>query len=85
MEHASIVFLQQRAAGEAPLHEPAHVCLLMHVGAGQARSRLQERQRVSPASQVRDGCDMMSAHPIYFLCVFGRRMLDQNICRQREV
>ena len=48
----------------APLHEPAHVCLLMHVGAVQANTRLQERQRVSPASQVRDGCDMMPAYPI---------------------
>jgi hypothetical protein len=38
--------LQQRAAGEAALHEPPHVCLLMHVGAAQARTRLQERQRV---------------------------------------
>jgi hypothetical protein len=48
--------VQQRAAGEAPLHEPAHVCVLMHVGAAQARIRLQERQRVSPATQVRDAC-----------------------------
>ncbi len=31
--------LQQRAAGEAPLHEPPHVCLLMHVDAAQARTR----------------------------------------------
>jgi hypothetical protein len=31
--------LQQRAAGEAALHEPPHVCLLMHVGAAQARTR----------------------------------------------
>ncbi len=28
--------LQQRAAGEAPLHEPPHVSLLIHVGAAQA-------------------------------------------------
>ena len=56
--------LQQRAAGEAALHEPPHVCVLMHVGAAQARIRLQERQRVSPAVQVRDGCHMMPAHPI---------------------
>jgi hypothetical protein len=46
--------LQQRAAGEAALHEPTHVCLLMHVGAAQARTRLQERQRVSPAEKVRE-------------------------------
>ena len=31
--------LQQRAAGEAALHEPRHVCVLMHVGAAQARTR----------------------------------------------
>ena len=46
--------LQQRAAGEVPLHEPRHVCLLMHVGAAQARTRLQERLNVLPASQVRE-------------------------------
>ena len=34
-EHA---VLQQRAAGEAPLHKPAHVCLLIQVGAPQART-----------------------------------------------
>ncbi len=42
--------LQQRAAGEAPLHEPPHVCLLMHVGAAQARTPLQIGPRVSPAA-----------------------------------
>ena len=42
--------LQQRAAGEAALHEPPHVCLLMHVGAAQARTRLKDRQRVHPAA-----------------------------------
>jgi hypothetical protein len=52
--------LQQRAAGEAPLHEPPHVCLLMHVGAAQASTRLQERQHVTHATQVRDGCHMKS-------------------------
>ncbi len=31
--------LQQRAAGEAALHEPPRVCLLMHVGVAQARTR----------------------------------------------
>jgi hypothetical protein len=46
--------LQQRPAGQAPLHEPPHVCLLMHVGAAQAGTRLQERQRVSTAAQVRE-------------------------------
>jgi hypothetical protein len=42
--------LQQRAAGEAPLHGAPHVCLLMHVDAAQARTRLQERHRVRPAA-----------------------------------
>jgi hypothetical protein len=47
--------LQQRAAGEAPLHEPPHVSLLMHVGAAQANTPMrQERQRVSSAAQVRE-------------------------------
>ncbi len=48
--------LQQRAACKAPLNEAAHVCLLMHVAAAQARTRLQERQRVSPAAQVIEAC-----------------------------
>ncbi len=52
--------LQERAAGEAALHEPPHVCLLMHVGAAQARTRLKERQRVSPAAQVRDACHIVT-------------------------
>jgi hypothetical protein len=46
--------LQQRPAGEAPLHDLPHVRLLMHVGAAQASTRLQERQRVSTAEQVRE-------------------------------
>ena len=31
--------LRRDGAGEAPLHEPPHVCVMMHVGAGQARTR----------------------------------------------
>jgi len=47
--------LQQRAAREAPLHEGRHVCVLMHVGAAQARTRGQAvRPRVLAAEQVRD-------------------------------
>ena len=46
---------QQRAAGEAALHEPPHVCLLMHVGAAQARTRGgKERHGVTTATQVRE-------------------------------
>ncbi len=33
--------LHQRAAGEAPLHEPPHVSLLIHLSAAQARTPLQ--------------------------------------------
>ena len=58
--------LQQRAAGEAALHEPPHVCVLMHVGAAQARTRLQERQSVRTATQVREmACHMMPAYVYY--------------------
>jgi hypothetical protein len=47
--------LQQRAAGEAPLHKPSHVCVLMHVGAVQERTRgRQERPLVLAAAQVRE-------------------------------
>jgi hypothetical protein len=50
--------LQQTAAGEAPLHEQPHVCLLMHVGAEQARTRGRQerpvRALVSAATQVRE-------------------------------
>jgi hypothetical protein len=45
--------------------DPPHVCVLMHIGAAQARTRLQERQRVTPAGQVRDACDMMAAYVYY--------------------
>jgi len=38
--------LQQRAAGEAPLHEAAHVCVLMHVGAAQARTPMRQERPV---------------------------------------
>ncbi len=52
------------AAGEAPRHDPPHVSLLIHLAAAQAPTRLQERQRVSPAAQVRDACHMMPSYPI---------------------
>jgi hypothetical protein len=42
--------LQQRAAGEAPLHEPPHVSLLILLAPAQANTRLQERQRVRRAA-----------------------------------
>ncbi len=42
--------LSPSSAGDAPLQERPHVCLLMHVGAAQARTRLKERQRVHRAA-----------------------------------
>ncbi len=60
-EHA---VMKQRPAGQALLDEAANVCVLMHLGAVQGRTWLQERQRVSPAAQVRDGCHMMPSYPI---------------------
>ena len=52
--------LHQRTACEAPLHEPAHVCVLMHVGAAQARTPMRQerpvRALVLAAVQVRVGC-----------------------------
>jgi hypothetical protein len=45
------VVLQQSPVGRAPLEEAAaRVCVLMHVGDAQARTRLLERQRVCPAA-----------------------------------
>jgi hypothetical protein len=47
--------LQQRAAGEAPLHEPPHVSLLNLLAPAQARTRRrQERPLVLAAAQVRE-------------------------------
>ena len=50
--------LQQRAAGEAALHEPPHVCLLIHVAAAQANTRGRQERPVRPpvmtAEQVRE-------------------------------
>ncbi len=69
------VVLQQRAAGEAPLHEPPHVCLLMHVGAAQARTRgRQERPFVNPAVQVRE---MHAARASYDACLPDH---DESLC-----
>ncbi len=50
--------LQQKAAGEAAVHEPPHARLLMHVGAAQARTRGRQERPVRPlvsrAAQVRE-------------------------------
>ena len=44
--------LQQRAAGEAALDEAAHVCVLMHVSAAQARTRGRQERPVRPRRSV---------------------------------
>jgi len=44
--------LQQRAAGEAPLHEPPHVSLLILLAPAQANTRVQERLGVRTATQA---------------------------------
>ena len=50
--------LQQRAAGEAPLHEPPHVSLLILLAAAQARTRMRQERPVQAlvltAMQVRE-------------------------------
>jgi hypothetical protein len=50
--------LQQRAAGEAPLHEPPHVCLLILLAPAQANTRRRRgrtvRALVLTAEQVRE-------------------------------
>ncbi len=46
--------LQQRAAGEAPLHEPPHVCLLIHLAVAQAPTHVTVAHHFVPAvMQVR--------------------------------
>ena len=57
--------LQQRAAGEAPLHDPRHVCLLMHVGAAQASTLIHlERPFVSTVEQVRTDAAGAACHAL---------------------
>ena len=50
--------LQQRPPAQAPLHQPPHVSLLIHVGVAQARTRGRQerpvRSLVSAAVQVRE-------------------------------
>jgi hypothetical protein len=74
--------LQQRAAGEAPLHEPPHACLLMHVGAVQARTRLQERQRVSPAEQVREMHATRASYDALLLNLVSVRISEEDARRE---
>ncbi len=58
--------LQQRAAGEAPLHEPPHVSLLILLAPAQANTRLQERLGVRTATQVREMARHMKAAYVYY-------------------
>ncbi len=84
--------LQQRVAGEAALHEPPHVCLLTHVAAAQARTRLQERQRVSRAEQVREMHAASASYDALLPDLVSLGISEEdarreymNICRQGEV
>ena len=78
--------LKEWAAGEAPLHHPPHVSLLMHLAAAQAPTRLrQERLRVSPVAQVRDAChiymhrytlsDSCLTASLYIICILNIVMI----------
>jgi hypothetical protein len=81
--------LQQRAAGEAPLHHPLHVSLLMHLAAAQAPTRGRQeravRPRVSPVAQVRDAChiymqrytfsDSCLTASLYIVCMINMVMI----------
>jgi len=77
--------LQERAAGEAPLHDAPHVSLLIHLAAAQAPTRLQERPRVSPVAQVRDAChiymhrytlsDSCLTASLYIICMLNIVMI----------
>ncbi len=63
--HIRILYLWFTLASSSWFIYTTASCLsLMHVGAAQARTRLQERQRVSPAAQVSDACHMMPAYTI---------------------
>ena len=63
--------LQQRAAGEAPLHEPPRVCLLILLAPAQANTRGRQQRPVralaSTAVQVRE---MHAARAIYNMYIF---------------
>ncbi len=85
--------LQQRAAVEAALHEPPHACLLMHVGAAQARTRRRQERLVRPlvshAAQVREMHAARASYdallPDLVSLLLPSYMLDENKCRQRQV
>ncbi len=75
--------LQQRAAGEAPLHEPPHVCLLILLAPAQANTRSTgERPLVSTATQVRE---MHAARASYDACLSNLvsvRMAEEDARRE---
>ncbi len=75
--------LQQRAAGEAPLHEPPHVCLLILLAPAQANTRMrQERQRVSTAEQVREMNAARASYDARLPNLVSVRMAEENARRE---
>ncbi len=78
--------LQQRAAGEAPLHEPPHVCLLMHVGAAQARTRRRQerpvRTLVLDAVQVREKQAARASYDARLFHLVSVRMAEEAARRE---
>ncbi len=75
--------LQQMAAGEAPLHDPPHVCLLMHVGAAQAHTRRREgRPIVLAAEQVREKHAARASYDARLPNLVSVRMAEEDARRE---
>jgi hypothetical protein len=81
--------LQQRAAREAPLHDPAHVCVLMHVGAAQARTWGRQEQPVRPlvlaAVQVREMHAARASYDARLPNLVSLRMAEEDARRELNI
>ncbi len=74
--------LQQRAAGEATLHEPPHVSLLILLAPAQARTRGQERPLVLAAEQVREMHAARASYDARLPNLVSLRMAEENARRE---
>jgi hypothetical protein len=78
--------LQQRAAGEAPLHEPPHVSLLILLAAAQANTRRREARPVpalvSTAMQVRQMHAACVSYDALLLNLVSLRMAEEDARRE---
>ncbi len=78
--------LQQRAAGEAPLHEPPHVCLLILLAPAQARTRGRQerpvRALVLAAVQVREIHAARASYDARLLNLVSLRMAEEDARRE---